>query len=94
MKKKSLNAARREREARATRRRILPQRNTARRSRNQNSLSSIRWRRGLGRGGWFKKEPLSSVLSPLVPRGERKKIFDKMSDSDEVQCIVRKDFSN
>jgi hypothetical protein len=39
------------------------------------SLSSIGWRRGLGRGWgeearsyWF---PLSSVLSPLVPRRER-----------------------
>ena len=32
------------------------------------SLSSIGWRRGSGRGG----KPLSSVLSPLVPRGERK----------------------
>ena len=38
------------------------------------SLSSIRWRRGPGRGGVLLfKLPLSSVLSPLVPRGERKK---------------------
>ena len=35
------------------------------------SLSSIGWRRGLGRGGAFFGNPLSSVLSPLVPRGER-----------------------
>jgi len=32
------------------------------------------WRRGTGRGGALLLElPLSSVLSPLVPRGERKK---------------------
>jgi hypothetical protein len=43
--------------------------NTARRSRNQsNSLSSIRWRRGLGerRQVDFFGLPLSSVLSPLL----------------------------
>jgi hypothetical protein len=38
------------------------------------SLSSIGWRGGPGRGGAFLFGiPLSSVLSPLVPRGERKK---------------------
>jgi hypothetical protein len=35
------------------------------------SLSSIGWRRGLGRGGAFLWFPLSLVLSPLVPRRER-----------------------
>ena len=36
--------------------------------------SSIGWRRGLGRGGTrFVQNPLSSVLSPLLRRGERKK---------------------
>jgi len=41
------------------------------------SLSSIGWRRGPGRGGAFLfRIPLSSVLSPLVPRGERKKIAE------------------
>src|SRR5436190_20233756 len=34
------------------------------------SLSSIRWRRGPGRGGASKKPP-SPTLPPLVPRGER-----------------------
>src|SRR5204862_6684824 len=33
------------------------------------SLSSIRWRRGPGRGGASKKPP-SPTLPPLVPRGE------------------------
>ena len=38
------------------------------------SLSSIGWRRGPGRGGaFFLGIPLSRALSPLVPRGERKK---------------------
>jgi hypothetical protein len=53
---------------------------TAQQSRNQtNSLSSIRWRRGPGRGGAFLPKslvqnglPLSSVLSPLLRRGERR----------------------
>jgi len=34
------------------------------------SLSSIQWRRGLGRGGAARKPP-SPTLPPLVPRGER-----------------------
>ena len=34
------------------------------------SLSSIRWRRGSGRGGAARKPP-SPTLPPLVPRGER-----------------------
>jgi hypothetical protein len=39
-----------------------------------NSLSSIRWRRGPGRGCLFKLGfLLSSILSPLLRRGERKK---------------------
>jgi len=40
------------------------------------SLSSAkwRWRRGLGRGGAFLLGiPLSSILSPLVPHGARRK---------------------
>ncbi len=48
--------------------------NMARPSRNH-SLSSIRWRRGTGRGGAWPAglaQP-SSVLSPLLRRGERKK---------------------
>jgi hypothetical protein len=37
------------------------------------TLASAKWRRGPGRGGAFLLEiPLSSILSPLVPRGERK----------------------
>src|SRR5882672_5882382 len=37
-------------------------------------LSSIGWMRGPARGGAFLSGiPLSSILSPLVPRGERKK---------------------
>ena len=41
--------------------------------REDSSLSSIGWRRGPGRGGSSFGLPLSSVLSPLVPPGERKK---------------------
>src|SRR3954466_7882691 len=37
------------------------------------SLSAMELRRGLGRGGAFFKIPLSSVLSPFVPHGARKK---------------------
>jgi hypothetical protein len=38
------------------------------------SLSSAKWRRGLGRGGAFLLGiPLSSILSPLVPHGARRK---------------------
>jgi hypothetical protein len=38
------------------------------------SISSAKWRRGPGRGGVFLLGiPLSSILSPLVPRGARKK---------------------
>jgi hypothetical protein len=38
------------------------------------SLSSAKWRRGPGRGGAILLGiPLSSILSPLVPHGERKK---------------------
>jgi hypothetical protein len=37
-------------------------------------LSSAKWRRGLGRGGAFLLGiPLSSILSPLVPHGARRK---------------------
>jgi hypothetical protein len=51
---------------------------TAQRSSSQNhwavfvfSLSSIRWRRGTGKGGAFIQNP--SVLSAFVPDEERKK---------------------
>src|ERR1035437_5864728 len=38
------------------------------------SLSSATWRRGLGGGGAFLLGiPLSSILSPLVPHGARRK---------------------
>ena len=44
----------------------------ARRCQGVNSLSSMKWRRGPGRGGaWYFKRPLSPALSPLVPRGAR-----------------------
>jgi hypothetical protein len=37
------------------------------------SLSYIRWRRGLGRGGaQVLTKPLSLALSPFVPHGEKK----------------------
>jgi hypothetical protein len=37
------------------------------------SLSSKKWRRGLGRGGAFLLGiPLSFILSPLVPPGPRR----------------------
>jgi hypothetical protein len=40
----------------------------------KHSLSSTPWRRGLGRGGAFLLGiPLSSILSPLVPHGARRK---------------------
>src|SRR5206468_11501841 len=35
-------------------------------------LSSRVWRRGPGRGGACEKMPLSSVLSPLLRRGDRR----------------------
>jgi len=39
------------------------------------SLSSAQWRRGPGRGGAFLLEiPLSSILSPLLRHGARKKM--------------------
>ena len=57
-------------------------------------LSSVRRRRGTGRGGAFlfrirrfnSESPLSSVLSPFVPNGERKKTSSFETVSARCRC--------